>query len=201
MRFGPGLLSAATTRTAFAVRAAFAVLVAPVLAACGDEASPPWGSQATGSIQGGESLAAPTVDCKQTGTACSTWTYLYACYFGPTASGHGGGCSAQTACHVNAASPGTSASGFVCGSTKNDCWQGMTLGENPNLPTLVHTNKAPSQYLYGVLYQDGTDGGVSSNNMPTSSAVLLSAPPVMPGFTKAEMACIKGWVAAGAQND
>jgi hypothetical protein len=178
MRSGPGLPSAATTRTAFAGRAAFAVLVAPaMLAACGDEASPPWGSQATGSIQGGESLAAPTVDCKQTGTACSTWTYLYACYFG------------------------TSASGFVCGSTKNDCWQGMTLGENPNLPTLVHTNKAPSQYLYGVLYQDGTDGGVSSNNMPTSSAVLLSAPPVMPGFTKAEMACIKGWVAAGAQND
>jgi hypothetical protein len=36
--------------------------------------------------------------------------------------------------------------------------------------------------------------------MPTSSPTLGAAP-VMPGFKAAEMACIKSWVAAGAQND
>jgi hypothetical protein len=184
MRSGPGLLTAA----------------AVAVASCGDNASPPWGSEATGSIQGGQSLVAPTVDCKKTGPNCSTWNYLYACYFGKTASNHGGGCSAQAgACHGAATDTGASASGFICGGSKQDCWQGMTKSANQLLPTLVKAG-ASSPYLYMVLYQDGTMAMPSANNMPTSSATL-GAPPLMPGFTQAEMACIKGWVAAGAQND
>jgi hypothetical protein len=169
-----------------------------VLASCGDEASPPWGSEATGSIHGGQPLMTAAVDCTKT-DACSTWSYLYACYFGPTASTHGGGCSAQSACHGTSTSTGTTASGFICGNSKDACWQGMTKSANQFLPTLVK-HGATNQYLYMVLYQDGTMFQPSADNMPTSSATL-GAPPVMPGFKPAEMACIKSWVAAGAQND
>jgi hypothetical protein len=201
MRFGPRLPSTATVRTALAVRAAAVAVLAPlaVLAACGDEASPPWGSEATGSIKGGESLVT-SVECNQTGAACQTWSYLYACYFGPNASGHAGGCAANAACHQIATGAGTATSGFLCGLTKDSCWQGMTDNTiNPLLPTLVKSKNALT--LYNALYQDGSDAGlIGTDNMPPSTTEL-NAPPFMPGFTKGEMACIKGWVAAGAQND
>lgn len=157
-------------------------------------------ADATGSLTGGELLLAPAVDCTQTGPACSTWTYLYGCYFGPTASAHASGCSAQTQCHGSASSTGTSTSGFVCGATQDECYQGMKKSTMMFLPTLVPDgqNNFKATTLYKTLYRDGTDAGSANNNMPVTT---FGGPPVMPGFTPAEMTCIGGWVSAGAPNN
>lgn len=157
-------------------------------------------SDATGSVHGGELLVAPAVDCTQTGPACSTWSYLYACYFGPTASAHASGCSAQTQCHGAAKSTGAGASGFVCGATKDECYQGMRMSDQQFLPTLVPSGAMnfKATTLYQTLYKDGTDAGSATNNMPVTT---FGGPPVTPGFTPAEIACIGGWVTAGAPNN
>ena len=69
---------------------------------------------------GGPTLAPDPCDATKGG---HTWTDLYTCYFGPSGKAN---CSAQTGCHVTAISYGASVSAFVCGSTKEDCWYGMT---------------------------------------------------------------------------
>lgn len=78
------------------------------------------GCDATGSEQGGQSLTPDPCDATKGG---HTWTDLYTCYFGPTGKAN---CSAQSACHVSPNSSAAAISGFVCGSTKESCWFGMT---------------------------------------------------------------------------
>lgn len=78
------------------------------------------GCDASGGEQGGQPLAPDPCDATKGG---HTWTDLYTCYFGPTGKAN---CSAQAGCHASANSPATAISGFVCGTTKEDCWFGMT---------------------------------------------------------------------------
>ncbi len=157
-------------------------------------------SDATGSLKGGEALLAPAVDCTKTGPDCSTWTYLYACYFGPTASAHASGCSAQPQCHGAMTGTGAGSSGFVCGATQAECYQGMRMSKEQFLPTLVPSGATDftATTLYQTLYKDGTDAGGANNNMPVTT---FGGPPVMPGFTAAELGCIGAWVSAGAPNN
>jgi hypothetical protein len=155
-------------------------------------------SDATGSLKGGEALLAPPADCTLTGPACSTWTHVYACYFGPN--GKHGGCSSQGQCHGSAMGTGAVSSGFVCGTSQAECWKGMTMSTNQFLPTLVRSGVTnfKATYLYQSIYKDGTTPSSAANNMPVTT---FGGPPFMPGFTPAELSCMDGWVSAGAKND
>jgi len=150
-----------------------------------------------GEVTGGEALSviANVSECSTTGDACFTWQYLYACYFGPTGVA---GCSGQSNCHGSATSLGAETGYWVCGATSDACWQGMTTGM-PGLPTLVRSGVAPTQtVLYSALHKSTGKVASAANNMP-----LASIDTQLPSytFTPSDLACIEGWIKAGAKND
>lgn len=155
----------------------------------------------SGEVTGGEALPviADIPDCTQTGAACSTWTYLYACYFS-TSSPHTGGCSAQgTSCHGSGGF-GASESGFVCGPTSDTCWHGITsasFGFGVSVQ-LKDGGAATDTNLLIALHSKSTQPvGTTGNNMPLKS--LDAVPPESSYlFTSDDLACINGWVKAGA---
>jgi hypothetical protein len=174
------------------------------MASCGDPGSNAvFGGGASTTVQGGTPLFAPLVDCATPATgACGTWTYLYACYFGSTQPESGVGCAgAGGVCHALMTDTGAVTSGFVCGSTQQSCYAGITMSAIPGLPTLVLSSKeAPA--LLTALFKAGTTPQSKADNMPASG---LSAPPVTNatwhGFTPADIDCINTWVNAGAPNN
>jgi hypothetical protein len=93
-----------------------ALLLAGALAGAGA------GCDASGSVQGGQSLLPDPCAATDGG---HTWSDLYICYFGPQGKAS---CTAQGSCHGNASQTGASTSGFVCGASKEACWRGMTQG-------------------------------------------------------------------------
>jgi|SRR5579863_414133 len=151
-----------------------------------------------GEVTGGEALPViATTECSATGPACFTWQYLYTCYFGPTGVA---GCSAQgNNCHGTAASVGANSGYWVCGPTSDTCWQGMTTGM-PALPTLVRSGVTdPTQtVLYSAIHKSTGTVAAAANNMP-----LASIDSQLPSytFTPSDVACIAGWIKAGAKND
>jgi hypothetical protein len=84
------------------------------------------GCDATGGPQGGQPLLEDPCAATDGG---HTWSDLYTCYFGPSGKAS---CSALSACHGNfpqgsgGTLNGAVTSGYVCGSTKQECWYGMT---------------------------------------------------------------------------
>jgi hypothetical protein len=89
------------------------------------------GCDASGSTQGG-TLLAETGSCSA-GNLSPTWTNLYECYFGPSGKAS---CAGQGICHVtpnvtNASSLdlATGSTYWVCGGTRESCWQGVWNGE------------------------------------------------------------------------
>jgi hypothetical protein len=80
------------------------------------------GCDASGSTQGGTPVVAdPCADAD----AGDTWSYLYTCYFGP---GGKASCTGQGFCHGGPEMTGALTSGYVCGTSRESCWRGMTLG-------------------------------------------------------------------------
>ncbi|MGO9835329.1 MAG: hypothetical protein ACLP1X_14040 [Polyangiaceae bacterium] len=151
-------------------------------------------SNATDGVVGGEPLPviASMAQCSETGPACSTWTYLYNCYFGPTGAA---GCSAQANCHATAGGLGGSISGFVCGPTAETCWHGMTSTGAP-IPVLKGVTTLSKTFLYTALHKSTGAVTMTENNMP----LMTPTNPTQPAytFTSADLACIGGWIAAGA---
>jgi hypothetical protein len=104
-----------------------------------------------------------------------TWTQIYGTVFGPQGTS---ACSQGGGCHTN------TQSGFKCGTTKSACYTGfvnagwVTPGANASASLLVNAAKSP---LCGSL------GG----NMPKNGNCITSA----------QLAEIKSWLAAGAQNN
>ena len=78
------------------------------------------GCDASGATQGGQALLADPCEATKGG---HTWSDLYACYFGPSGKA---GCTAQSACHGSFPQQSTQFSGFVCGTSKDAVWYGMT---------------------------------------------------------------------------
>ncbi len=77
---------------------------------------------ATGSTSGGEALLG---DPCTSATLGHRWQDLYGCYFGPSGKAS---CTAQGFCHGASQQTGALSSGFVCGATRESCWQGITQG-------------------------------------------------------------------------
>ena len=155
-------------------------------------------------VTGGEALPviADMPDCTATGPACSTWTYLYACYFGPS-SPHGGGCSAQTLCHATPESYGAGETNYVCGPSAHSCYQGVS-GTNgmPGAAVLVHLvdgGAASDLSLQAALHIRNSTAPagtlLNGNNMPLQSLDTQASAYL---FTQPDLACINGWVKAGA---
>jgi hypothetical protein len=167
--------------------------LASLVASCGNVSD---------TVQGGEPLFPKPVDCSPDAGPCSTWSHLYACYFGPTASN--AGCAGSSECHGNADGSGAVMSGFVCGLTQQSCFQGITTSLDPmaHIPLVDPTAKTAIPLRQALYKANTTPGGISANNMPTTTA---NGPPVVnanwAGFTPADIACIQGWVSAGAKND
>jgi hypothetical protein len=141
-------------------------------------------------------VIADVAQCTDMGAACSTWTYLYNCYFGPV--GHAN-CSAQSQCHASSSSTGTQLGyGFECGSTSDTCWKGMTVNSAPPLvPTVVSDPK--TTILYTALHKTTGMATPLANNMPLKTAVDFTDSAY--SFTPAQLACIEGWLKAGAKED
>ena len=128
----------------------------------------------------------------------STWTALYADYFGPTGLAN---CSSLSTCHGSAMATGAGTSGFVCGTSKDECWQGMTVGTNcvaavPPCP-IVQGKVAETTGLYNNLHKvDAT--GKQTGTMPLNGATLTAKGYV---FSPSDVARISAWIAQGAPNN
>jgi hypothetical protein len=165
-------------------------------------------SDATGGVKGGDPVGpiADAVICSAPDANCATWSYLYVCYFGPVGVA---GCSGGGLCHGNPGDTGAQQSGFVCGSTKDECWQGMTHSTGINYATLVPKGfrGIDGTQLWNVLHKEGTStkNNLLTDNMPLSgigspSLDVLNSPASY-SFTEADKACLDGWVKAGAKDD
>jgi hypothetical protein len=156
-------------------------------------------SNATDEVVGGEPLPviANMAKCSAKGPACSTWSYLYDCYFGPVGIA---GCSAQSQCHTSASGTGAQLGyGFVCGATAETCWQGMT-GMSGGLPLASNAADPTMSLLYTALHKSTVAKITAlSNNMPLMNPMNTTVPAFT--FQPADLDCITGWIAAGAKND
>jgi hypothetical protein len=173
-----------------------AAAAALALAACTD---------ATGSVQGGEPLAVDPcqVSLQQSG-AGHRWQDLYACYFGPTGKAS---CTAQSVCHGAPDQAGAVFSTFVCGSSSDACWQGMTSSI-----VSAKATDATRTILYLSLRKQGVTTGAATNNMPcnpvtttTADGGVTTACSLAAGgtyvFTADDLARIVAWIQEGAQDN
>ncbi len=166
-------------------------------------------TDATGAVQGGEPLQ-EAASLGEGGSGGTTWTSLYQDYFGPSGSA---GCAASAQCHQSASGIGAQTSGFVCGASKDECWQGMTQGIGLDagglfcpivcLGTCAQTSQAcptdpTQQQLWSGLHKSG-GGGL--NNMPCGNPTICSASASTYTFTSDDLARIQAWIQAGAPND
>jgi hypothetical protein len=150
-------------------------------------------SDATGVVRGGEPLVAPgpADPCVDGGTS-STWTDLYTCFFGPTGRAS---CSSQGTCHGDPSQTGALSSGFVCGTSKDECFKGMSDGTYCSVNTIPPCPIVPangtSSFASTGLYRNLAKVG-GGGNMPQNGSYL---------FTKADLARIAQWITDGAKND
>lgn len=159
-------------------------------------------TDATGSVQGGQAL---TITSGDSAPPCgTTWTALYGGYFGPTgvatcAPGN------QSSCHGDATQSGAQTSGFVCGTSKDTCYQGVTQGIPPDeggfFPAIFPPDAGdPTQtQLYTSIHK--TTSATGLNNMPCGDPPTCHAGNASYTFTASDLACITAWAQHGAKND
>jgi hypothetical protein len=162
----------------------WAVTSAAVVSGCSD---------ATGSLRGGTLLLVDQPNPSCAIDAGSTWTALYACYFGTSGVAN---CSTLTQCHSTAQAPG-GAEGFVCGSTQDACYQGFT-----HYLATVGIDAGPAENASAVVMALRTAG--SGGTMPCASVVnglCNSSASNAYSFTADDVARINAWIDAGAPNN
>jgi hypothetical protein len=148
---------------------------------------------ATGSVKGGEPVLCPPSN------AGSTWTDLYADYFGPCGRA---GCSGQSECHLDASSAGVPLSGFVCGATQQSCWEGVALGIPPDAGGVFPPIVTGGELLSALHKSQPT--GQDLDDMPCGEAAISAAcPPASSpyAFTPSDLARISSWIQQGAQDN
>jgi hypothetical protein len=157
---------------------------------------------APGDVNGGTRLFPQPPDCSPTSAGCGSWTHIYACYFDNNTA-IDGGCSGGD-CHSDSSGTGAQASGFVCGTTQETCWMGITTGLG-GVGGIVQANRKMAPALYSAFYKTVPKAapGVNSNNMPLLSLATMMpyTSDTWPGLTPEHQACIQQWVGAGAPNN
>jgi hypothetical protein len=152
-------------------------------------------TDATGSIQGGDPQFAPQQ--REGSEGGTTWTSLYTDLFGPSglASCNGPGC------HALSSDFGAMYSGFVCGSSKDACWQGLTQGSVSEAGTLIpilppDAGDITSTTFWLSLHKEG--GAPVFNNMPCGQPTSCPAPLSLYEFTSGDLQRISEWYKQGA---
>jgi hypothetical protein len=142
------------------------------------------------SFCGGHEPAAPSGQDGSQGGG-SRWQDLYTSYFG--LAGQASCSQLKGSCHRATADLGVATSGFVCGTTSDECWQGMTQGQGGH-PALVPAGAtdAAETPLWAALYKGAPNGGASSNNMPQNLSYV---------FSTSDLARIQAWIQDGAPNN
>jgi hypothetical protein len=157
-------------------------------------------SDATGGVPGGEPLAVDPCAASLASGSGHRWQDLYTCYFGPSGKAS---CASQGVCHGAPDQAGAQLSGFVCGPSRDACWQGIT----PIASLLPHSTDGTQTVLYGSLRkQDGTglmpctpisrslpDGGTTTTCGTSSAGNYV--------FTPDDLARIVAWIQEGAQDN
>jgi hypothetical protein len=152
-------------------------------------------------VQGGDPLfdagpePLPGCDsgCVASAPANATWTALYKDLFGPAGIGQCGdatrtGQNGTTSCHQDGTGQGALASGFICGTTQQSCYDGITSPSASFIGQQVVLACSPcASYLTQVLRHDG--GGI----MPFYPETAI--------FSDDDMSRVSAWIAAGAKND
>ncbi|HLK37022.1 MAG TPA: hypothetical protein VKU41_09760 [Polyangiaceae bacterium] len=168
---------------------------------------------ASGNVSGGDALfdggagASGSVSTASTDAAladapgCSpTWTALYADYFGPTGVAS---CTSLTSCHDNPAAEGTSFSGFLCGTTKDSCYQGVTGSSCMNsamvpCPLVTSSGSPTMTGLYIWINKVDPTTGKHTGSMPLNGKTIADKGYV---FSQSDLKCITDWISQGAQNN
>ena len=165
--------------------------------------------EAPQTFQGGEPLFDATPEPKATPPGCdsgclsqapanATWTALYADLFGPASIGQCGdatrtGQNGTSSCHQDTGGAGAMASGFICGKTQQDCYDGITNPAANFLGQQVVVACSPcGSYLTQVLRHGDGDGGITG---------IMPIQPDNVVFSDDDMARVSAWIAAGAKND
>jgi hypothetical protein len=123
----------------------------------------------------------------------ATWTALYADFFGPTGTAQCGASSrgdsnGSTSCHHDSGGNGAMASGFICGDTQQSCYAGITSSmASFGGAQVVIPGDPCNSFLPKILRRNG--GGI----MPFY--------PMSVFFSDNDMARVREWIAAGAQNN
>jgi hypothetical protein len=173
-------------------------------------------TDATGTVQGGQSLTASSTE----DGGGTTWTSLYADFFGPSGKAS---CSAQTSCHGDPTQSGTQVSGFLCGTTKDSCWHGLTssLGTDAGgfgLPAILPVSSSdagatdPTKTPFYLALHQATSGDNSQCglqganiafdcNMPCGDPVTCHEQNSTYLFTTDDLARIATWIQLGAQDN
>lgn len=146
-------------------------------------------SDAPNGVTGGEARfdaappSLPPTHCAE-GTG-ATWTDLYRDCFGPGRANCGG----TAGCHLSSQDTGTSFSGFLCGSSKDECYAGM-VGRDRIVDLSRGTDPTLTR-LYTVL-RKAPPLPSPARAMPNDTGFA---------FTDADLARIRTWIANGAKND
>jgi hypothetical protein len=124
------------------------------------------------------------------GTPVPTWTELYTLYFGNAQTG---GCGSMPwTCHQSAHDYGAfgnpNPSGFVCGASAGDCYQGMLDATPPLVTPGSHPADPSTSPLIQSLYTGGRPW-TTANNSPLTLGYA---------FTPYDLALIGAWIQAGA---
>jgi len=182
-------------------RIAFALLL--LVMACTD---------ATGVVQGGQALISCGGDAAA-GAEPTTFTALYQDFFGPCGQTS---CSALSTCHGSANMVGANISGFVCGSTKEQCWEGMTMGIPPDaggvFPAIITPGLTdPTTTIFYKSLREAPPSpnnplcssktATSSCNMPCGDPPLCHPNTATYTFTASDLARISTWLQQGAQDN
>ena len=154
-------------------------------------------SSATGGVTGGDPITPDP--CTQTGEG-HTFSDLYICYFGPQGRAN---CSSQSFCHGSPSAFGAIGSAFVCGTTKEACWQGMTQAMAPIVPSGSSQNPSATA-LVESLRQGPNQPSAMPCNPVQVSATLYTCLATSGGnytFTADDIARIDAWIAEGAEDN
>lgn len=160
---------------------------------------------ASGTVSGGEALVS-----EPDSGGGTTFTALYADFFGPSGKTS---CTAQSTCHGDANQNGAQISGFVCGTSKEACWQSMTQASDTDLfPPIVTpgVTDPKATVLYKCLHQpaSSSDNSICSKsqtaidcNMPCGDPPTCTVGAAVYTFTADDLARITTWIQQGAQDN
>jgi len=163
---------------------AFPVRLLPACAALLFAASacdaPTSGDAIVGGDKRFESAVPETPDDPDEGTS-TLFADLYSDYFGPTGAAS---CAGNGACHGAATEPGALSSGYVCGADRAACRSSL-LG-------LVTPADPDGSFLLSIVRRR-TEAGDIRGRMPGA--------PFMYAFSPRGIERLRGWIAAGANDD